>query len=77
MSDEYFRHVNLQKGNTHQVAWIAERGAKVGAVLELLDKEGEDAKGWVVTSVSDGRINRETAVSMRDAYRTQRKASDI
>ena len=75
--DNVFYHVELQKGTTHQVAWIAARGAKVGKILELLDKEGEDAKGWEVISVSDSPIDRKTAISLRDAYRTQRDASDI
>lgn len=75
--DNVFYHVELQKGVTHQVAWIAARGAKVGNVVELLDNEGEDAKGWEVISVGDQPIDRKTAISLRDAYRTQRDASDI
>lgn len=75
--DTKFLHVELQKGTTHQIAWIAARGAKVGNVVELLDYEGEHAKGWEVISVGDRAIGREEAISLRDAYRTQREASDI
>ncbi len=76
VQDMRFFHVELQKGTTHQVAWIAERGARVGAVVELLDDE-ENGKGWTVISVGDKSIGREEAISLRDAWRTQRDASDI
>lgn len=77
VADELFYHVELQKGTTHQIAWIAARGAKLGAFVELLDNEGEDAKGWQVVSVGDQPITRDVAISLRDAYRTQRDTSDI
>jgi hypothetical protein len=76
VEDTRFFHVELQKGSTHQVAWIAERGARVGSVVELLDDE-ENGKGWTVISVGDKSIGREEALSLRDAWRTQREASDI
>lgn len=72
--DLYFRQCKLEQGTTKHVAWIAERGAHVGAKVELKD---EDESGlWEVTHVG-ARASREQAISYRDAYRTQRDASDI
>lgn len=40
----------MRRGNAETVGWIAERGAKVGASVELLTGDGEF---WTVTEVYD------------------------
>ena len=49
MSDEIFHQCELSRGTDRTVGWIPQRGAKVGAVVELAE---DGYKTWLVTSVS-------------------------
>lgn len=69
---ETYKQCHLSSGTQRQVAWILERGAKKGASVELL----EDGTTWKVDSVG-ASATREEVLTQRDAYRTQRRASDI
>ena len=66
----------LMKGNTRQVAWIPEHGAKKGAILELKLGEGDRDPGWEVVEVGASKEAAEVQERARDFTRT-RKASDI
>ena len=67
----------IPQGHEEQVAWIESRGAHKGAVLELKMDDGSKDPGWEVVAVSGTPASKEAVQSMRDAYRHQRKASDI
>ena len=49
MEEQYFQ-CTLTKGEETTIGWIEERGAFVGAIVELLDLDGEF---WTVTIVGD------------------------
>jgi hypothetical protein len=49
MKDERFRQCGLTQGNQRQVGWIEERGAKLGARVEIEELGGF----WEVTGVGD------------------------
>jgi len=57
MSGTFYRWCLLRNGNTHTKGYIEERGAKLGAKVELLDSDTEGL--WEVITVSDSRITRE------------------
>jgi hypothetical protein len=71
------KQVDLQRGVNVQTAWIEERGARLGATVELKLGEGVTSPGWRVTRVYDhGRPDAEV---QRDAtaYKSHRKHTDI
>lgn len=39
MADELYKQCKLSKGNTHHVAWIPERRAKLGAIIKIKENE--------------------------------------
>lgn len=51
--ETYYRQCELVKGTTHTVGYIEERGAKLGAQVEL---ESDDNALWTVTQVGDKRV---------------------
>jgi hypothetical protein len=49
----YYRQCSLSRGTGRMVGYIEERGAKVGAEVEIL---ADDKALWTVDSVADKRI---------------------
>jgi len=61
--------------NKIAVAWIHERGAKVGRRMKFLDHRDPDIV-WEVLEVWE-RARKSTVLERQQDYRHQRKASDI
>lgn len=59
-----YRQCKLTLDNANTVGWIEERGAKLGARVEM-----EDGNFWTVEEVSDHSISRET---LREKQRMDR-----
>lgn len=49
MKDERYRQCGLAQGEARSVGWIEERGAKIGARVEIEELGGF----WLVTGVGD------------------------
>lgn len=65
-TDKYFQ-VNLSKGNSRQVSYIEERGAKAGVQVELGGKGTGDF--WTVDNVSDKFLFGHQLKDLHDNYR--------
>jgi hypothetical protein len=72
MEKEMYTQCEFACGSSTQVAWIPSRAAKVGNVIEFKDAEGS----WKVIGVYSS-LPEDQMMMYRDAYRTQRAASDI
>ncbi len=68
-----YRQCKFKKGDTYQTAWIEERGAKVGSLVEL---KSDNHEKWEVVFVG-GRQTAEMVQELASDYKSQRKASDI
>ena len=73
---EYYRQCTFRKGSTTQTAWIEERGAKVGLLVELKSERSGNERDWEVVSVG-GRATKEMVNELGRDHMDQRKASDI
>lgn len=62
----------LQRGNQHTCGYIEERGAKVGAFVELVDLDGAM---WEVTSVSDKPVTKEYVRNNEKRYKAFQKST--
>jgi len=72
---DYLTQCILNKGSRTQVAWIPERKARLGSIVELIDGAWRES-GWHVSGV--GIRLPETIVRERSRdYVNTRKASDI
>lgn len=54
----FYRQCTLRAQNTEQVAWIEERGARVGFRVTLKDTE-DPQQLWTVMTVSNHRLSKE------------------
>jgi len=63
----------LKKGNKRQVAWIEERGAKVGNNVEL---KTDNHEIWEVVSTGS-KMKKEDLDKINKFHRTHREGSDI
>jgi len=70
----WYKQCKFKKGDSYQHAWIEERGAKVGAMVEL---KSDNHEKWEVVSVGEGRQSAEMVQELSSDYKSQRKASDI
>lgn len=61
-----FYQCHLSTGNSHQIAYIEERGAKVGSKVELGGKGTNDF--WNVDSVSDKFLLEHQLKGIQDSY---------
>jgi hypothetical protein len=68
--------VQLQRGPNVQVAWIEDRGAKLGANVTLKLGEGDRDPGWVVTDVF-GSLPEAQVLLNATAHKHHRKYTDI
>ncbi len=66
---------NFRKDNARTTAWIAERGAKVGNVVEFKSGENRDP-GWEVISVG-GCMDEKDLHNFNRMHRAHRQGSDI
>ena len=73
---DYYKQCTLRSGNTETVAWIEERGAKVGYSVTLEDSE-DPARWWEVVLTGSNRIAKDEVYARERDYLNQRKASDI
>ena len=64
---KYYRQCSFKQSNKRTVAWIEERGAKVGYKVSFKDED--DGGLWEVTSVSDSRITEEAAKRTERLYK--------
>jgi hypothetical protein len=69
----FYRQCKFKKDNAYQTAWIEERGAKVGSLVEL---KSDNHEKWEVVEVG-GRQTAEMVQELASDYKSQRKASDI
>lgn len=73
---KYYRQCTLRSGNTFLTAWIEEKGAKIGHSITL--KDSKDTKRfWQVLDVGDVRLPEAKTKLQEQAYKHQRKVSDI
>lgn len=72
---EFYRQCRFRSGNTETVAWIEERGAKVGYFVTFEDDD-QEGRLWEVLSVGQ-RIPKDVVFDRERDYMKQRKASDI
>jgi hypothetical protein len=70
-----FYQCSFERENSHTVAWIPERGAKVGAVVEFKDGDKRDA-GWKVVRVG-GRMDEKQLHDFNSMNRSHRQGSDV
>ena len=70
----WYRQCKFSKGSTVQHAWIEERGAKVGSMVEL---KSDNHEKWKVESVGVGRLSEAYVRELERDHMDQRKASDI
>lgn len=71
---EYYRQCTLQHKNTQTVAWISEKGAKVGFRVTL---EEDPNLWWTVVQAGTTRLPKDEALDRERDYLHQRRASDI
>jgi len=71
----YLTQCILNKGTRTQVAWIPDRKALLGSVVELIDDNWRE-KGWLVSGVGVRLPESIVRERSRD-YVNTRKASDI
>ena len=69
----WYKQCKFKKDNSYQTAWIEERGAKLGAFVEL---KSDNHEKWEVVHVG-GRTTAEMVQELASDYKSQRKASDI
>ena len=65
----------LNKGNRTQVAWIPERKARLGNVVELIGDDWRE-NGWIVSGVGI-RLPEDIVRDRSRDYLNTRRASDI
>lgn len=70
----WYKQCKFKKGDSYQTAWIEERGAKLGAHVEL---KSDNHEKWEVVEVGLGRQTAEMVQELSSDYKSQRKASDI
>lgn len=79
---EHSKQVELERGEASKnsrvtyIAWIPEKFAVVGKVLDFKDDNGVWSVGWTVTAVYTRQSTLEVRERSRDHLR-QRKSSDI
>jgi hypothetical protein len=75
MKDDFFRQCVLKSENFETVAWIPERGAKVGYQVTLKDSD-EPLRLWTVLSASSMRLPMQEALEKaREAIEFKRRGS--
>lgn len=74
---EFYRQCTLTKGNSKTVAWIEERGAKVGQQVQLVDDGNESIEWWDVVEVGTTRLHKSWVKKHERNYLKQRQMSDI
>ena len=62
-----YRQCKFRRGSERTIAWIEDRGAKVGAHVELLTLDNGDA--WEVEAVHDGALTQAALKEMQDLNR--------
>ena len=71
-----YQQCELQNGTAKTVAWIEERGAKPGRIVELLDI-GLEPEMWTVVKVFPHKLTKEAVHEAGYHHKTHRKGSDI
>lgn len=71
------KQVDLRRGQNVQTAWIEERGARLGAIVELKLGEGERSPDWKVTRVYSQGLPDEQVMQNATAYKYHRLQTDI
>ena len=72
MADTMYYWAQMRNGNKHTCGYIEERGAKVGAFVELLDLDGEM---WEVTSVASDPVTKEYVRNNEKKYKAFQKST--
>ena len=70
-----FYQCNFRKSTARTTAWIPERGAKVGNIVEFKDGTKRDG-GWEVVSVGNA-MDEKNLHDMNEMHRVHRNGSDI
>lgn len=74
MSDEQiYVQCTMRQGNRHDVAWIPEDCARVGAAVSFKGDSGQ----WMITTVGTVRQPWSTVNERGRDWKSQRQASDI
>lgn len=76
MTEKRMYQVELRKGSNIHVAWIEERGARVGAVVELKLGDGVRDPRWAVTQVW-GSQPESLVYQNAEAYKYHRGRTDV
>jgi len=72
------RQCGLRRENAADRAWIPEKFAQAGRILQLKDHDtGEWEGGWCVTSVGDGVLTSDIVTERSQDHKRTREASDI
>lgn len=72
MADTMYFWAQMRNGDKHTCGYIEERGAKVGAMVELTDLDGEF---WEVTSVSIPGVTKEYVRANEKKYKAFQKST--